>query len=364
MVQRQLKLQLTRAQEATLEEWLWILTGVWNWAIRKIELDARDGIYHSRFGMMGLIVGHAQKTGVPSKVLRGQVETAWRAWDRCFRGLAKRPRLKGNRNRLSSIPCQQPLRKLTEPRINFPYLGSLKFHKDSIPDGKIKQSRIIKRASGWYLCLFIDAEPSRVPPRSNGQVGIDFGFETLATLSTGEKIEHPQELRQGAKRLAQAQRGNDRRLTARLSERESNRRKDRNHKLSRQLVAENEVIVISKDNLKGLAKNHFGKSVTSASHGQLRRMLAYKCTQSGRRYIEVSPKNSTRACSSCGSLTGPAGWAGLKVRVWNCAACGADHDRDVNAAVNTLRLGLRSSLERAGDCLSGIPKEQGKIGGA
>lgn len=354
MVQRQLKLQLTNAQEATLDEWLWILTGVWNWAIRKIELDAQDGVFHSRFSAMNWVSGHSIKVGVPATVLQAQVETAWRSWQRCFRKVSKRPRLKGQRNRLSSIPCRQPLVNPTESRINFPYLGSLKFHKDSIPEGRIKQSRIVKKASGWYLCLFIDAEPSRVPPRSNGQVGIDFGYKTLATLSTGEKIEHPQELKRGAKRLAQAQRGSDRELAARLREREANRRKDRNHKLSRRLVAENEAIVVSKDNLKGLARNHFRKSVASASHGQLRRMLAYKCTKSGRRYIEVSPKNSTRACSSCGSLTGPTGWAGLKVRLWTCAACGAEHDRDVNAAINTLHVGLRSSLERTGDRSPGI----------
>lgn len=42
MIQAQLKLRLNSKQEALLAGWLWNLTGVWNWAVRKIELDAED----------------------------------------------------------------------------------------------------------------------------------------------------------------------------------------------------------------------------------------------------------------------------------------------------------------------------------
>jgi transposase len=158
------------------------------------------------------------------------------------------------------------------------------------------------------------------------------------TLSTGEKIEHPRELEVLASRFAQAQRGHDRRLSARLQERMANQRKARNHKLSRRLVSENELIAFSKDDLSAMA-GKFGKSVLSSGHYQLRSMLAYKCRAGGRHYVEVEAKNSTRTCSLCGSLSGPTGWAGLSVRQWVCTECGTPHDRDVNAAVNTLIAG-------------------------
>jgi putative transposase len=198
--------------------------------------------------------------------------------------------------------------------------------------------RIVKRASGWYACLFIQTEPNAILRVANGQVGIDPGFNHLLTLSTGEKIEHPRELEASALRLAQARRGNNKRLTARLHGRIANRRKDRNHKLSRRLVSENVFIAFSKDRISGIAKR-FGKSVASSAHYQLRSMLAYKikCRTDGLGiYVEPDSRNSTRTCSACGVLSGPTGWAGLSVREWDCGACGAHHDRDTNAGQNAL----------------------------
>ncbi len=346
MIQRQLKLRLTKAQESTLIIWLNNLTGVWNWAIRKIELDAQDHIYHTPKDFQNLLAGHGKKLGIASHTLQGMLSTAHLAWQRRFKKLGKKPRLKGLRNKLNYIPFPDPLHVPQDNKIRIPGLGMIRFHSQELPTGQIKNGRIVRRASGWYLCLFIDSEPKAIPITGYGQVGIDPGFISLLTLSTGEKIEHPKELQRGLDRLAQAQRGHDIKLAAMLQERASNQRKDRNHKLSRRLVSENELICFSKDNLKGLSKK-FGKSVAAAATGQLRQMLDYKCRAGGRRYVEVSPRNSTRTCSTCGGLTGPTGFVGLSVRHWRCIGCGTLHDRDVNAAVNTLIAGAGTALESA-----------------
>ena len=231
-------------------------------------------------------------------------------------------------------------------------MKSIRFHKQNIPDGKIKCGRIIRKASGWYLTLFIDAQPNVIPHVGNGQIGIDPGFHHLLTLSTGEKIDHPRELEQTEDRLAQAQRGKDKKLIARLHERIRNQRRDRNHKLSRRLVSENELIVWSKDDHRRIAKR-FGKSVTSSSHGQLRGMLSSKLPTSGRQYLEVAPNKSTMTCSECGAESGPTGLAGLSVRQWACA-CGAEHDRDINAAMNTLIAGVGLTHELRREAISGM----------
>jgi transposase len=110
------------------------------------------------------------------------------------------------------------------------------------------------------------------------------------------------------------------------------------------LVKDYSVIAMSKDNVKGMARV-FGKSVSSSVIAQLRSMLDYKSRAGGVRYIEVNSRNSTRICSACGSLTGPQGRAGLKVRQWECIECGTQHDRDVNAAINTLTAAVGMTVE-------------------
>ncbi len=345
MIQVQLKLRIKPKQEAILSEWLLILTRVWNWAIRKIELDGKDGIYYTKQKFQNLLADHGKKLGIPSHTLQGMLIVAWESWKRCFKKLAKKPKLKGIRNRLNSISFPDSIRRPQGVHIKIPGLGILRFHKQEIPERKIKCGRIVKRASGWYLCLFIEAESKAIPHKRHEKIGIDPGFKTTLTLSNGEKIQKPKRLKQLESRLAQAQRGKGQKLTSRLQERIKNRRKDDNHKLSRKLVEEYETIAFSKDNIQGIAKK-YGKSVAESGHYQLRQMLSYKCRAGGRKYIEVDSKGSTMTCSNCLAKTGPTGTSGLSVRQWECIECGILHDRDHNAAINTLLVGLGTSLER------------------
>lgn len=344
MIQRQIKLKLNKKQETQLVEWLNILTAVWNFAIKKIERDSADGVYYTPKSFQNILAFHGKKLGIPSHTIQGILAQSHTAWQRCFKKITKKPKLKGRRNKLNSIPFPDPIKKPRDNRILIPGLGNVRYYKQVLPEGGIKCGRIIKRASGWYLCLFIDVEPCLIPIKGNGIVGIDPGFKSLLTLSTGEKIEHPKELERYAKRLAQAQRGKRKKLAARIQERIANQRKDRNHKLSRRIVSENKLIVFSADQHKKVAKN-FGKSVTSSGHYQLRQMISYKSSSCGRDYVEVDPKFTTKRCSTCGSLSGPSGWAGLKVRHWHCD-CGSHHDRDINAACNVLIAGAGLAHER------------------
>lgn len=342
MITREIKLRPSPSQERCLEQWIWHLTGVYNWAIRKIEQDAKDGEHYSVFDFVNLLSDHSRHLGIPSHTIQGILSQAHDAWKRCFKKQGGKPKLKGRRNKLCSIPFPDPIKKPVGNRIGIPLIGKLRFHKMALPDGNIKCGRIIKRATGWYLCLFIDSERAKIKRIGNGRIGIDPGFTHLLTLSTGEKVGHPREMEASDKRIAQAQRGKDKTLVARLQRRCANRVNDRNHKLSLRLVQENVFIAFSADNHSSLAKR-FGRSVSSSSHYQLRKMLAYKCRSGGSEYVEVEPRFSTMTCSACGARNGPAGLSGLAVRSWGCA-CGAQHDRDINAARNTLNSGLGCSL--------------------
>jgi len=352
IIQCQLKLKLRPAQERMLNRWLWHLTAVFNWAYKTVEHNANQGIYLSRYDLESRLAFHSGRMGIPARVLDGAARTAHDAWQRCFQRLARRPRMKGRRNRLNSILFRQVINRVECDRIFVSGFGMVRFHRQEIPAGRITGARLIRRSSGWYFSLFVEASPRSIPVLSSGEIGIDPGFVSLISLSTGEKVEQALELKQTAMRLAQSQRGSDRRLTARLKEREANQRKDRNHKLSRRLLSENALICWSKDSHRAIART-FGKSVASAAHGQLRQMLAYKCRAGGREFIEVPNRYSTMTCSACGARSGPTGYAGLSVRQWTCG-CGASWDRDVNAALNTLIAGRGLRLERVGDGSSGI----------
>lgn len=346
MIQSQVKLRLTKAQERECERYLYHLASVWNWGLRKIELNAADKIFFTKKEFQNLLAGHSERMEIPSHVMQGVLCSVHDAWKRRFRGISGKPRFKGMRNRMNSIPFPDPIERPKGSRVMLRGLGALRYHKMEIPEGKIKCSRIVKRASGWYLCLFIDAEVQAIPRSAHGIIGIDPGFSSLLTTSDGELIQHPRELEAGAKRLAQSQRGGNKKLTARLQERIGNRKKDRNHKLSRHLVATNIKIVFSADRHHAIARR-FGKSVASSGHAQLRQMLSYKSRAGGTEYVEVDSRNSTRTCNECGCLSGPTGLAGLSVRFWVCSDCGSRHDRDINAAINTLKAAAGSAVEMA-----------------
>ena len=332
--------------EQTCQQWLIHLASVYNFAVRKVELNAKDGIYFSKQEFQNLLANHGEKIGIPSHTLQGVLLTVFDAWKRCFKKLGGKPRLKGMRNKLTSIPFPDPIKTPKGNHVSLPGLGKVRFHKMELPDGKIKCGRIVKRASGWYLCLFIDAEPKVIERVAFGEIGIDPGFKNLLTTSEGEVITHPRELEASAERLAQAQRGHDKQLAARVQERITNRKKDRNHKLSKRLVSENILIAFSKDNIRGIART-FGKSVASSAHTQLRQMLSYKMPKSGGTYVEPDGMFSTKTCSKCGSLSGPTGFAGLSVRLWVCTECGTQHGRDQNAAQNTLLAAAGCAVERS-----------------
>lgn len=346
MIVRELKLRPNKRLESKLADWLWVLTGVYNFGIQKIKHNAANKIYFSGFDFVNMCKGHSKRLGIPSHIIQGILQRAYDAWQRCFKKIAKQPRLKGVHNKLRSIPLPDPIpeSKFSKGKLNLPGLGKVRYIKQDLPVGKIRQGRLVKKASGWYLQLLIDTQHIFKVAKTNRKVGIDTGFKHLAVLSDGTKIENPRNFIKGQERLAQAQRGRNKRLTARLYERISNRRKDYNHKVSKQIVQNYKEIYITNDNLKGQAKK-FGKSIGDAGINQLRKFISYKSDNHGRKCVFVDSTNTTKTCSTCWSLTGPTGLNGLSVRSWGCSTCGVVHDRDINSALVILKIGSGTNLK-------------------
>lgn len=187
----------------------------------------------------------------------------------------------------------------------------------------------------WWLCLPVAvAQELDAAPRE--AVGIDLGLKVTATTSDGETLGAGQFYRGIEYKIAQCQRRGHKRQAKRWHRTAANRRKDALHKFSRKLINDYQIIVVGDVSSLKLAKTRMAKSVLDSGWGMLKQMLQYKGEHAGRTVRVVSERNTTRACSGCGSLSGPSGLDMLVVRAWICADCGESHDRDVNAARNIL----------------------------
>ena len=144
-------------------------------------------------------------------------------------------------------------------------------------------------------------------------------------------------------KLGIAQRAKNKNRIKAIHAKIKNRRQDSLHKYSRKLVSENAAIFVGNVSSSGLAKTKMAKSVLDAGWYSLKTMLEYKCDHAGIVFEEINEAYSTQVCSSCGSIpvSSPKGRADLRIREWTCSECGAEHDRDINAAKNILAAGHR-----------------------
>ena len=116
------------------------------------------------------------------------------------------------------------------------------------------------------------------------------------------------------------------------------------HKISHEIISENQVIVTENLQIKNMVKNHhLSKSISDVSWYELTRQLAYKAEWNKRKYVKIDKfYASSQLCSACGYRN--ADTKDLSVRTWICPKCGAEHDRDINAAKNILAEGLRQQI--------------------
>ena len=222
--------------------------------------------------------------------------------------------------------CGKTFRVFEAERLEGVKWGCGQFSQDAVGD--------------WYLTL-----PVKVPRETTiapqEAVGIDLGLKTIAVTSDGDRLEAAGFYRGIEPEIAQAQRRGHRRQAKRLHRKARRRREDAHHQFSRKIVNEYQYIVVGDVSSAPLVKTGMAKSVLDSGWSTLKRYLLEKGACAGRTVKIVDERNTTRECSSCGCRSGPSGLRGLVVRAWECAACGEAHDRDVNAARNILRVGLR-----------------------
>jgi IS605 OrfB family transposase len=119
----------------------------------------------------------------------------------------------------------------------------------------------------------------------------------------------------------------------------ANSRKYTCHKISTEITKTYKDIFVGDMSCEKLIKTNMAKSVNDAGWAMLRTFLKYKAVRRSGTYIEVNEYLTSQTCSYCLTVGGPKGFEGLGIREWVCGNCTRLHDRDVNAAINILRLG-------------------------
>jgi putative transposase len=287
-----------------------------------------------------------------SQVLQSVSLNLSRAFINFFEGRAKYPNFKSKYGK-QSIQYPQNV-KLLDGVINLPKIGKIRARIHRQFEGELKTVTVSMSNSGKYYAalLFDDGLPDLGISSDGKAVGIDLGLTHFAITSDGSKFDHPRQIRKHAKNLKRKQqklskkvkgsktRNKARRIVARVQEKIANSRRDFQHKLSRKLVNENQVIVVENLAVKNMVKNHcLAKAISDCGWAEFTRQLKYKAERDGKTYLEIGRFfPSSKTCHVClnqiGSLS-------LDVRSWECCNCKTKHDRDVNAAINIRDEGLR-----------------------
>lgn len=214
-----------------------------------------------------------------------------------------------------------------------------------LADYELRSGSFNQDARGrWYVNIVVQVGVK--PSKGTATIGIDLGLKTAITVSDGKTLEG-RLFRAAEERLAVAQRAGKKRQARTIHAKVKNQRKDALHKFSTALVSQSGTIFVGDVSSAKLVKTKMAKSTHDAGWSMFKTMLEYKCHQAGVVFEVVNESYSTQTCSQCGSIEGPKGVAGLGIRRWQCS-CGVEHDRDVNAAKNIARAGLRTLAEGAG----------------
>ena len=291
-------------------------------------------------------------TEVTAATLQQSLKNLESAFKNFFSKRARFPKFK-SKYRKQSIRYPESC-SIKNGGLKLPKLGIVKASISKSINGKIKSVTVSQTSTDKYFAAILFETDDLTNNKSGKISGIDLGLNSLVTVFDGEayyKVDPVKPTRKYAKRLRRRQKAlsrkvkgsNNRRLSvkkvAKVHEKITNTRQDFLHKLSRQLVDENQVIVVENLCIKGLARTKLAKSIHDAGFGMLLNFICYKLEREGGKLVQVDRFfPSTKLCNCCKFKNNS---LNLSVREWVCPSCQTQHDRDENAAKNIREEGIR-----------------------
>ncbi|MBD2505084.1 RNA-guided endonuclease InsQ/TnpB family protein [Anabaena azotica] len=289
---------------------------------------------------------------VSSQVLQQTLKRLEKAFVAMWEQKQGFPRFKKPGKMRSFVFPQLAANSIEKGRIKLPKIGRVKFYQSrEIPDGGVvKQARIVKRASGWYVMLTFQWDVSIPQPMPQGEaIGIDVGLTNFIATSNGLTIKRPRffvdaerKLKLLQQRVSRKRKGSNnwkkaQKKVASLHEYIVNCRKDWHRKLSHQICNNAGMVFVEDLNLVGLSRGILSKHCLDAAWGQFFNILEQTCFKRGVYFQKVDSCKTSQICPNCGTETGK---KELSQRTHVCSNCGYTTDRDVAAAQVVLIRGL------------------------
>lgn len=301
-----------------------------------------------------------------SQARQSSAERAWSAINRFFDNCKKKvsgkkgyPKFK---KRGHSVEYKQTGWKLSEDRKYLTLTDGFKIGRLKLIGSRdlnfyqieqIKRIRLVRRADGYYaqFCVDVDRREEMQPTQTT--IGLDVGLKHFYTDSKGQVVDNPKFLRKSEQRLKNLQRkvskrkkgsANRRKAIKRLARKHlqvSRQRKDFAVKTARCVVRSNDLIAYEDLQVRNMVKNHkLAKSISDASWSMFRQWVEYFGKVFGKVTVAVPPQYTSQKCSTCGAIVKKS----LSERTHQCSHCGTVLDRDHNAALNILAIGLKNTV--------------------
>ena len=309
---------LTKLLKRTKKHWAWIPRDTLDAAIIRIH-DAYQRLFSGQGGLPKPKRKHRYRSAkfqTADKLEEGRIRISFKSWDDSAQSL------KFNKHWFS-------------------------FHQHRPWKGNVRYIQILRDSCGEYWLYIVTDDIWTEPVEQTGEsVGIDFGLKTFLTLSTGEKIESPEFLKQSLKHLRTLNKAVSRKVKgsgnwfrairhlARLHIKIANQRLDWQWKLATDACRRFDTIVTETLNLDGM-KRLWGRKISDLAFYQFIQLLEFKCFKHDKTFLQIGQWTpTTKPCSNCGHKNNN---LSLNDRQWTCYECNSEHDRDVNAAINIVR---------------------------
>jgi putative transposase len=383
------KLEPTAEQVSEIEHILMVCRKVWNFALRERKdwLNSRKSPINAcsilweyimspeepfpNYNVQAKRLTGAKELSLELKTVNAQVlQQVLRNLDRAFEDMKSKkfgfPRFK-NQVRSKSFVFPQMLKNcLSIEGIKLPQLGLIKVRwSREIPKlFQVKQARIVRKASGYFVMLSLQAEIDIPAVMPHGHpVGIDVGLEYFLSTSDGEQVKRPRffneqhrKLKLLQRRLKKKQKGsaNRRKLNqkiARQHQRIRDIRKDWHFKLAHHLCNQAGMVFVEDLDFRIMAKGMLGKHTLDAGLGQFaNQILPWVCFKRDVYYAKVDPYGTSQECPDCGARVKK----DLSVRISQCPECGSTKPRDIAAAQVISARGQRVLENACGADLAGV----------